>query len=140
VVTVIELTAIINASAQAGQIDAENKTSVESTAQDDDFRDGKRRKRQISIDTSQAAKNSTKPVPTYAAVKLPRKTVLTRKIFASLRTTDMNTEITGAENTLQEQEAPRYPCRSPLVVMTSTSKLIQLQKELKEHVKGEYEI
>jgi hypothetical protein len=128
--------AILKVSAQAGQTDAENKTSVESTVQDDDFHEVKRSKRQVSIDTSQAANKSTKPVPTSAAVKLPRNAVLTRNIFAPLRTT----ETTGAENTLSEQEAPRNPCRSPLAVMTSTANLIQLQKELKDHVRGKYEL
>jgi hypothetical protein len=76
---------------------------VESTAQDDDFQKVKGRKRRISKNTSQAAKNSTKPVPTSSAVKLPPKAVLTRKLFAPLRTIDIGTEITAAENILPEQ-------------------------------------
>jgi hypothetical protein len=67
-VTLIQLKAV---SAQAKHSDAVNKTSSESTAQDDDFREVKKRKRHNSNDTSQSAKKSTKRVPISAAVKLP---------------------------------------------------------------------
>jgi hypothetical protein len=83
---------------------------VESTAQDDDFQEVKRRKKHISNNTSQTAKKSTKPVPT-----------------------------TEAENTQPEQEAPNKSGRPPPIVMTSTTNLIRLQTDLKEHDKGEYE-
>jgi hypothetical protein len=71
-------------------------------AQVDDFLEVKRCKRHISNDTSQTAKTFTKPVPTSAAVKLPPKAVLTHNFFAPLRTTDMDTETTGTENTTEE--------------------------------------
>jgi hypothetical protein len=51
----------------------------------------------------------------------------------------MDTETTGAENTLPEQESPRKSCRPPPIVMTSTTNLIRLQNDLKERAKGEYE-
>jgi hypothetical protein len=51
-----ELKAILKVSAQAGQSVTVNKTSVESTAEYDDFREVKRRKRHIFNNTSQAAK------------------------------------------------------------------------------------
>jgi hypothetical protein len=75
----------------------------------------KRRKRRISKDTSQTARNLNKPVPTSTAVKLPSKAVLTHDFFASLRTTDMDTETTGAENALPEQKASRKLGRPPTV-------------------------
>jgi hypothetical protein len=59
-VTPNELMAVLKVSAQGGQSGAANNTSVESTAQDDDFQDVKRRETY----TSQTAKKSTKPVPT----------------------------------------------------------------------------
>jgi hypothetical protein len=62
-VTLNELKAALKLCTQAGQRSAVNETSVESTAQDEDSWEAKRRK--ISSDTSQTAKNSTKPVPTY---------------------------------------------------------------------------
>jgi hypothetical protein len=68
-VTLNELKAILKVSAQAGISGAVNKTSVESTAQDDDFQEVKRRKRHIYNDTSQTVKKSTKPVLTYVPIK-----------------------------------------------------------------------
>jgi hypothetical protein len=105
-------------------------------AQDDDFPEVKRH---ISNNTSQRDKKSIKPVPASGALKMPPKAVLTRKLLAPLRTTDMDKETTGAENTLPEQEAPRKSGRPPPTVMTSTTKLIRLQSGLKDHAKGEYE-
>jgi hypothetical protein len=122
-VTPNELKAILKVSAQAGQRSAVNKTSVESTAQEDNFQEIKRRKGHISNNTSQTDKNSTKPV---SAVKLPPRAVLTRNFFASPRTTDMDMEATTAENVLPEQEARRKPGRPPPIVMTSTTNLIRL--------------
>jgi hypothetical protein len=75
-----------------------NKTSLESAAQDD-FQEVKRRKRHIYNNTSQAAKKSTKPFPTSAAVKMPPKAVLTYNIFTPLRTTE-------AEKTVGEGNSP----------------------------------
>jgi hypothetical protein len=80
---------------------------VESTVQDDNFREVKGRQRRYSDDTSQPAKKSTTSVPKSAAVNLPAKAVITGNFFTPLRTNDMDTETTGAENTLPEQEAPR---------------------------------
>jgi hypothetical protein len=116
-----------------------NKTSVESTAQDDDFLEVKRRKSHISDNSSQRAKKSAKRVPTSAAVKLPPKAVLTRKSFAPLRTTDNDMETTGAENTLPEQGTPRKPGRPPSIMMTSTTNLIRIQSDLKDRVQGKYD-
>jgi hypothetical protein len=98
-------------SAQEGQSGAVNKTSVESTTQDDDFRGIKRCKRHTSNDTSQTAKKTTKQILTKVALKLSPKAVLTRNFFAPLRTTDMDMETTGAEKALPAQEAPRKPFR-----------------------------
>jgi hypothetical protein len=50
----------------------------------------------------------------------------------------MDTETSGAENILPEQEAPRKSGRPSPIVMTSTTNLIQIQSDLK-HIKGEYE-
>jgi hypothetical protein len=51
----------------------------------------------------------------------------------------MGKNTAGAENILPKQEAPRKSGRPPPIAMTSTTNLIQLQIDLKEHVKGEYE-
>jgi hypothetical protein len=97
-VTLNELKVVLKASAQAKQTDAVNKTSLESTAQDDDFREVTRRKR----------------VPTSAGVKMPSKAVLTRKYFAPLRTADNGTETTGAENAQPEHQVGRHHSEVPL--------------------------
>jgi hypothetical protein len=55
-ITLTELKAVFKMSAQAGQSGTMYKTSVESTAQDDDLREVKRLKRHISSNTSQTAK------------------------------------------------------------------------------------
>jgi hypothetical protein len=89
-------------SAQAKHSVTANKTSSEPTAQDEEFRKVKRRKRQNSNGNSQSARKSTKTVSTSAAVKLPPKAASTRNYFAHLRTTEMDTETTGAENMLLE--------------------------------------
>jgi hypothetical protein len=102
-----ELKAVMKVSAQEGQSVAVNETSLESTAQGDDFQEVKRRKRRISDDTVQTAKKSTKSVPTSSAVKLPPKAVLTHNFFAPVRSNDMGMETTGEENALPELEAPR---------------------------------
>jgi hypothetical protein len=117
--TLNQLKSFLKLRAQAGQSGAMNKTSVESTAQVNDFREVKRGKRHITNDTSQTAKKSTKPVPTTADAKLPPNSVLTSNFVAPLRTTDKAAETTGAENTLLEQEAPRKSGRTPPIVINT---------------------
>jgi hypothetical protein len=54
-----ELKATLKVSAPTGQSGAVNVTSVESTAQDDDFQEAKRRKRHISNNTSRQSRCQT---------------------------------------------------------------------------------
>jgi hypothetical protein len=75
--TVNELKAVLKVSAQTGRSGAENKTTLESMALDDDFRRVKTRKRPISNDASQMARKLTKSVPISAAVKLTPQAMLT---------------------------------------------------------------
>jgi hypothetical protein len=134
-VTLKELKSVQKVSAQAGQSGAVNKTSVESTAQDDDFQEVKARMH-ISNNTTQRAKKSTK-IPISADVKLPLVVVLTRNFFAPLRTTDTDTETAGAENTLPKQDSLRQPSRPPPIVMTSTTNRIRLETTSKESTSSE---
>jgi hypothetical protein len=67
---------------------------------------------------------------------MPSKALLTHNFFILLGTTNMET--IEAKNTLLEQEAPRKPGRLPSIVMTSTTNLIQLRSDLKDHINGEY--
>jgi hypothetical protein len=55
-VTQNEMTIVLKVSAQTGRSGAGNKTSVESTAQDDNVQEVKWRKRHIYNETSHAAK------------------------------------------------------------------------------------
>jgi hypothetical protein len=70
-----EMKAVLKVSEQEGQSGAVNANSVESTAQDDDFQEVKRRKRHMCNDTSQTAKKSTKSVSTSAAIQLSKSSV-----------------------------------------------------------------
>jgi hypothetical protein len=89
-----ELKVVLNVGAEAEQSDVVNKTSVESTAQDNDFKELMRPKQYISNNTLQTTKKSTKRDPTSTAVKLLPKALLTHN-FAPLRTTDMHKETIG---------------------------------------------
>jgi hypothetical protein len=71
--TLKELKTVLKVSTQAGQGEAVKKTSLESTVQDDDFREVKTRKRHGFNNTSQTAKDSIKSTPTSAVVTLPQK-------------------------------------------------------------------
>jgi hypothetical protein len=51
----------------------------------------------------------------------------------------MDTESTETESTLPEKEAPGKSGKPPPILMTSTTNLIRVQGDLKEHVKGEYD-
>jgi hypothetical protein len=64
-----------------------------------------------------------KPVPTSAAVKLTPKVMLTHNFFTHLRTIDMDTETTGAENAVSV-EVPRKSVRLSPIMMTYTINLI----------------
>jgi hypothetical protein len=91
-----ELKAVTKVSARAGESGAVSKTSVESAAQDDDFREVKRRKRQSLIIPQRQPKSRLNQSQHQ---QLSPNGVLARNFFASLRTTDMHMEITEAENT-----------------------------------------
>jgi hypothetical protein len=121
-----------NAEGTAGSLEGEctcrtkwsnEQNLIGSTAQDDDFQEVNGRKRNISNDTSETARQTTKSIPIFTAVKQIPKAVPTRNFFALLRT----------------NEAPRKSGRPPPIMMTSTINLIRLQSDLKEHVKGKHE-
>jgi hypothetical protein len=88
-VTLKELQAVLKVNTQTGQSGAVNKTSVESTAQDD-FQELERRKRCIFSDTSATTMKSTKSVPIQTTVKQTPKAVPTHNFFATFRTNDMD--------------------------------------------------
>jgi hypothetical protein len=56
-VTLRELQTVLKVSTQTGQSGAVHITSLESTAQDDDFQEVKKHNRRVSIDTSEMTVN-----------------------------------------------------------------------------------
>jgi hypothetical protein len=60
---------VVKVNTETGQSGAVNKTSLESTAQNDNFQQVKRRKRRISNDASETTMKSTKSVPILTTVK-----------------------------------------------------------------------
>jgi hypothetical protein len=70
-------------------------------------------------------------------IKLPPKTVVTCNFLTPLRTTNMDTDITGTENTFLEKLVPNNTYKPPPRAMTSTTHLIQFQRDLKDHMSFE---
>jgi hypothetical protein len=94
-----------------------NKTTVESTAQDDDFQKVKRRKRHISKDTSQTVKKSTKSVPISTADKRLPKAELANALHLS--------ELITETRRLPEQEALRKSGKLPPTLIASNTNLMR---------------
>jgi hypothetical protein len=82
---------------------------------------------------------AAKLIPLSTTVKQTPKALPIRKPFATLRTNAMDMETTRTEKILPEQEALRQSGRPPPITITSTTNLIRLQIELKEHIKREHE-
>jgi hypothetical protein len=88
------------------------------TPQDDGFQEVRRHKQQNTQE---------------AAIE-----VATRNLYAPLRTTEMDTD--SANTKASPQEAPAAKTgRPPAIILTSTINLIQLQKQLKNVVKDDFE-
>jgi hypothetical protein len=125
-VTLIELKAV---SAQAKHSDALNKRTSESTAQDD-FRDV----RDAVISQSQPRRRlNQSQYPQLSSClqkecQLEKSSRLSELLAWKRRLLE--------QRTLPKQEAPRKSGRPPPILMTSTTNLIQLRIDLKEHVKG----
>jgi hypothetical protein len=66
--------------------------------------------------------------------------VSTRDFFAPMRTTNMDTDSSGSETTPQEDTVPAKTCRPPPIILTTPTNLIQLQKQLKNVVKEDFEV
>jgi hypothetical protein len=106
---------------------------VKST-QEDGFKEVRRRKRRS---TNEAAPTSKKPAA--AATSTPTNEVAKRNFFAPLRATTMDTDSSGTEATTLEEAVPGKAGRPPPIILTSTTNLIQLQRQLKNVAKGDFE-
>jgi hypothetical protein len=51
----------------------------------------------------------------------------------------MDTDSSGSESTPQEETVPAKTCRPPPIILTSSANLIQLQKQLKNVVKEDFQ-
>jgi hypothetical protein len=127
-----ELKAVLKVGEQDEQSDAVNKTSMESTAQDDDFQEVKRRKRRIPNNTSQTAKKWTNQS------RHPQLSSCLQKQCQPATSSHLSELLTWTQR-LPEQEALRKSGRPPEILRTSTTNLIRRQSDLKEHVKRVYE-
>jgi hypothetical protein len=70
-VTLNLLKAVLKVCARSGQSGVVSETSVESTVEDYDSQEVKRRKKHIPNNTMETAKKYAKPISTYASVKFP---------------------------------------------------------------------
>jgi hypothetical protein len=96
--------------------------TTEPTASADDtdgFQERKRKKRNITGETS--------PPKTQAATPVP-----TRNFFAPLNSMEMDTEGKTGDDT------PKYSGRPPPIVVTTSINLIKTQKEIKPKLKGDF--
>jgi hypothetical protein len=123
-----ELRALLKASSSAGQ----SVTPKCAAPREDAFKEVWRRKRNSS---SEAAPTTKKAVS--AAEVAPQKEVPTRNFFAPLKA-NMDTDSAGAEATANEKTVLGKARRPPPIILTSQTNFIQLQKQLKNVVKGDF--
>jgi hypothetical protein len=72
------------------------------------------------------------------SLNIPRKKVVIRNIFTPLKAANMDSDASGTEATSNE-DAVAGKSRPPPIILTSTIKLIQLQKQLKIVVEENFE-
>jgi hypothetical protein len=113
-VTLDELEDLLKASTLAGQ----------HTTQEDGFQEVRRKKRRTTHETAETSKKEAVQTITSIALNVRLKEVVTRNIFAPLRTVDMDTDASGTEATSNEEAVPSTTGRPPPVILTSTANLI----------------
>jgi hypothetical protein len=86
-------------------------------------------------------KSETERDSTEEAARSPKKAAVpTKNFFAPLRTTQMDTDASGAESSTEEASAPSKAARPPPIILTSSANLIQLQKKLKCVARQSFEL
>jgi hypothetical protein len=133
-VTLQELKAVIKARTQTDQTNIP-KTTGQQKNKEDDFQEVRRRKRRATDETTGTSKKATVQTKTPTALNIPPKEVVTRNFFAPLKAADTDTDASGTEANSNEEAVPGKTGRPPPIILTSTTNLIQLQKELKIVVK-----
>jgi hypothetical protein len=127
-----ELKSLLKASNSAGGTNT--KTESVKPSLDDGFKEVRRRKRHS---TNEAAPISKKLAAEAKSTTNPK--VAPRKFFAPLRAATRETDFSGAEATTLEEAVPGKAGRPPPIILTSTTNLIQLQRQLKNVAKGDFE-
>jgi hypothetical protein len=132
-VTLNELKGLLKATVRSQECESTNTTG--SSSQQEGFKVICRRKRQNSQETAETAKRAgTVPTANTGPKQVP-----TRNFFAPLRTTSMDTDSSSTETTPQETATAAKISRPPPIILTSTVNLIQLQKQLKNVLKEDFE-
>jgi hypothetical protein len=137
-VTLQELKAVIKARTVADQTNIP-KTTGQQTNKEDDFQEVRRRNRRATDETTGTSKKATVQTKTPTALNILPKEVVTRTIFAPLKAADIDTDASGTEAISNEKAVPGKTGRPPPIILTSTTNLIQLKKELKIVVKENFE-
>jgi hypothetical protein len=128
-VALTELKSLLKASNSAGV--ATTASVCVQPPQEDGFKEVRRRKRHS---TKKAA-----PTSTAAETKsTDTKEVATRNFFGPLRA-KMDTDSSVTEATTPEDAVPGKAGRPPPIILTSNTNLIQLQRQLKNVAKGDFE-
>jgi hypothetical protein len=115
------------------------KPGREQLRHDEGFKDVRRRKRHNTDVSAQTSKKSAVQDETSDALNVLPKEVITRNYFAPLRTANMDTDTSGTDAVPHEEAVPGKTGRPPPIVLTSSTYLIQLQKQLKSVVKDNFE-
>jgi hypothetical protein len=127
-----ELKSLLKASNSAGGTDTTSESVKPS--QDDGFKEVRKRKRHS---TNEAASTSKKPAA--EANNTTKQEVATLNFFAPLWASTMETDSSGAEATTLDDAVPGKAGRPPPIILTSTTNLFQLQRQLKNVSKGDFE-
>jgi hypothetical protein len=136
-----DLMAVLKESAAKGK---KAKTTNTKPPSNEEFREQRRRTRKLS---DEANKRTKKPATSATSVIDPqlqsKDAVPTRNFFAPLRSTDMEADHgRDADDSTegQQQQAPSSQAgRPPPIVLTSQLNLIQLQRQLKGLLKGNFD-
>jgi hypothetical protein len=128
-------------------IHRELRDSLLPEEQPDEFREQRRRKRHPSTEDENKTPKTSKPTPGPRDPRVrSHEVVQLRNYFAPLRATEMEVERTPTEETsntenteVQQQQSPSKSGRPPPIVLTSTTNLIQLQRQITKFTTGNFE-
>jgi hypothetical protein len=137
-VTLLELKAVLKARTLAGHSNVP-KTTGQQTKRGEGFQEVRRRKRRATEEITGTSKKAAVQTKTSPALYSHPKEVVIRNFFAPLRTADMETDASGIEAISNAESVPGKTSRPPQIILTFTTNLIQLQKQLKIVAKGKFD-